>query len=212
LDTANEALRIDSSYQSAKDVQKKARDAIDKAAKEEVARKEAADKVAREEVTRKEAIEKAVKEKETHKKAEEENINQFLNHLRDGVTCLQDGETELAENNFDEAIEACNRAEQHFNNAHHQRLLNILSECYIKLIILYNEAGNSGAAQALWRKCSENMFINSKYATIFEKIPLNMQASDQMQLINFISGMDIHPVEEIADQVIQLIGSQNFGE
>jgi hypothetical protein len=192
--------------------------APDKAAREEVTRKEVIEKAAREEAASKTAMEKAAiekgaKEEEAHKKAEEaENIDEFLNHLRDGVTFLQKGKAELAEDNFDEALAVCNRAEQYFDNAYHQRLLNILSECYINLITLYNEAGNSDAAQDLCRKCSKNMFINSKYATTFEDIFLNIQTADQTQLINFIRDMHIYSAEEITDQVIQLAGSQNFGE
>ena len=120
---------------------------------------------------------------------------------------LNEGKRELAENNFDEALEALDNAEKHFDSANHLRLFDILSECYINLITLYNESGDSDAAQVLCRRCYESLFINSVYAQIFENIYENVQAENQMQLMEYIGSIHIHTVEDIGEEVIQLLGN-----
>jgi len=123
------------------------------------------------------------------------------------VDFLNEGQRELAENNFDEALEALNNAEKHFDSANHSRLFNKLAECYIHLITLYKESGDSEAAQVLCHRCYKSLFIDSVYAQMFEDIYENVQAENQMQFMEYIRSLRIHTVEDIEGEVIQIIGN-----
>ena len=132
-----------------------------------------------------------------------------LTNLKNGLHYISEGKNELAEENFTEALEAFNMAEQEFDNANHEKSFNkILSECYVKLIILYDESGDSDRAQELCLKCYEGIFVNSEYEEIFKNIYENQKEENQIELEEYIAGIGYtQEVVDIEEEVVQLLGS-----